>query len=139
MSWTQLKLGSIDLTSGYTVLRAGDGGLNQANQSTIVPLRASDGARLGYHRRGQQTRPLHIEIAGDDYEDSVAKETALIAALIQAENYPRTGTLVTYIEQEASEAAAQTWKVLKGEWQRTYELMIAGQIAGMLTLELSKV
>lgn len=137
MSWAQLKLGAIDLTSGYIVLRAGDGGLKPNLIAQTVPYRNSDGARLVYAREGESPRVLHVEIHGSTIDDTKAKEAAIRAALVSARNYPRTGTAITYIEQSTGETTAQTWKVLWGRWDRTYELLVAGRLDGMLTLALS--
>jgi hypothetical protein len=137
MSWHTLTLGSIDLTSGYTVLRAGDGGLKPNLLAQTVPYRNSDGARLVFAREAESPRVLHVEIHGSDIDDTKAKEAAIRAALVAARNYPRTGTALVYTERSTGETTAQQWKVLWGRWDRSYELLVAGRLDGILTLALS--
>jgi hypothetical protein len=140
MTWAQLKLGSIDLTgSGYRVLRAGDGGMKIDDLGKDVPLRSSDGGRASYGRFGPNTRVLHIEVSGGgNITTAEANRDALIAELIAARNYPRTGTVKTYIEQQTG-GGASTYKILRGSYDWTYTLQhVANEIEMTVTLRLSK-
>lgn len=140
MSWAQLKIGSLDLTSAsYSVLRAGDGGLKIDDLSKDVPLRSSDGGRLAYGRYGPATRQLHIEVKGaGSIATAEANRDALIAELLAARNYPRTGTAKLYVEQMTG-GSAMTWKILRATYEWTYTLQhMASEIEMTVMLRLSQ-
>lgn len=140
MSLTVLTLGSINLLDGtkYLPTHESDQGWDPSFSAMIAGLRSSDGARLATARIGETRRVLQIVCLGADYNTVRANANAIDAVLIQARNFPRTGTLVTFSEQDSSESGPDTWKVLAGLYRRSSSLRPSGLIEGVVTLHLTK-
>ncbi len=136
-------LGSLNLLTDYCVVAEGDGGWDPKVDEKLMPFGASDGARLAHRRQAETVRELAVICTNAvgalaTYAQSKAKADAIDAELIAAANYPNTGTLITYAEQDASEVSPDTWKVIGGVFKRLPDLRGTGLIKGQLTLKLSK-
>lgn len=133
-------LGSVNLLdeTKYICVHEGDQGWDPNFALTVVGLRASDGARLGASRIGETRRSFQVVCLGANYLTSRANADAIDAVLIQARNFPRTGTLISYLETDSSESVGDSWKVLAGLFKRLNTLRPSGLIEGVLTLSLSK-
>lgn len=140
MPLTTLSLGAVNLNDStkYIAVWEGDQGWQSTLAAQIVPLRISDGARLGSSRIAETKRVFNVVCLGATYAVSRANADAIDAELLAARNYPRTGTAKLYIEQDTSDGTPDTWKVLAGVFQRLASLRPAGLIEGTLTLQLSK-
>jgi hypothetical protein len=140
MTLSTHTLGSLNLLDGtkYICVFEGEQGWDPAFKLNVVGLGSTDGARLGSARIGATRRAFQIVALGADYNASRTNADAIDAELIKARNWPRTGALITYVEQDTSESTPDTWKVLGGVLKRTNAIRPAGIVEGVLTLTLSK-
>lgn len=112
-------LGSLNLVfvsvaaSSYAVADALGDPVEKRDEE-YVALRSADGARLAYTSGAEIELDLGIIAFGSTLDIAQTRRTAIETQLINARNTRTTGTIITYVEKDASNAAATTWRLLGG-------------------------
>lgn len=134
--FTVHTLGALDLvfvsvaaSSYFVVDTAADPKENRTDE--YVELRSSDGARLAYRSRGEIDLPLVIIPFGDTLDIAETRRTAIETVLLDAANTRSSGVIVTYVEKDASNAVAKTWRLLGGTMDPVTTVPGAGRIRAL--------
>lgn len=116
MAWSVHSLGSLNLldqTAYFVWDSSGDPDPNRVED--VVPLRTTDGAKLGYSREVETVLELHIVAMGTTIDLAKQGRLNIEATLSTARNSGLTGVPVTYVQQMSGETVPRSWYVVGGK------------------------
>lgn len=128
-----LDLVFVDVATSSYVLPDVLGDMDEKRTEEFVELRAADGARQSYSRGGEIGVDLGIIAFGDTLDEAEDRRLDIEAVLIAARNSKSTGSIVTYVEKDESNAVAKTWRLIGGQLHPVAALPGTGRIKGFET------